>query len=175
MPRGKMISSDDVSDSGPIPPSCRAPRWVVTVESNVRRGRVPRQAIRRAVAPLGAGEACRGCVRVVVVGDSYMRRLNRTFRNKNRSTDVLAFPLDSSFPVPAESGLIGEVYCNYDHSRRWSRRYGGTITAELSRLAVHGCLHLVGYDHHEPAGRRQMTAAENRYLRAAGLLESRSE
>jgi len=147
----------------------------VTIESALTRGRVPRMAIRRVLAPLGPREARHGAVRVVVAGDSHMRRLNRDFRGKNRPTDVLAFPWGNCFPFRGEQELIGEIYCNYDHARRWSRRYGGTITAELSRLAVHGCLHLLGYDHHQPAERKLMTAAENRCLLAAGLLDSRLE
>lgn len=146
----------------------------MAIESALTRGRVPRKAISRVLAPLGPGESRHGTVRVVVAGDSHMRRLNRDFRGKHRPTDVLAFPWGNSFPFRGEQELIGEIYCNYDHARRWSRRHGGTITAELSRLAVHGCLHLLGYDHHQIADRKRMTAAENRYLLAVGLLESRS-
>jgi probable rRNA maturation factor len=156
-------------------PHRRSPEWKVTIDSALTRGRVPREAIRRVLVPVGPGEARAGEVRVIVVGDSHMRRLNRVFRKRNRQTDVLAFPLEDPFPFPGELRLIGEVYCNYDHARRWVRLHGGTVTAELSRLAVHGCLHLLGYDHHTPAAGRRMAEAENRYLLPAGLMKSRSE
>lgn len=149
-------------------------RWTVTVERSIRQGRIPRSAICAALEQVGKGEHLAGSVRVIVVADAFMRRLNQTFREKDRSTDVLAFPLGDPFPVAGAVTLMGEVYCNYDHARRWQRQFGGTIAAELSRLAVHGCLHLAGYDHHRPGERKQMTAAENRYLRDAGLLAVRT-
>jgi probable rRNA maturation factor len=103
-----------------------------------------------------------------------MRQLNRRFRKKDRTTDVLSFPSGPSFPSPGERDAIGEVYCNLDHARVWTRTYGGSQSAELARLAVHGCLHLLGYRHHTARERRAMMARENRYLAAAGLIASRT-
>ena len=146
--------------------------WSVIIESAVTRGRVPREAIRRVVESLGHKGTRGREVRVVMVSDSHMRRLNRDFRGKDKPTDVLAFPWGDSYPSTGEVKLIGEVYCNYDHARRWSREHGGTITDELARLAVHGCLHLLGFDHHRPTDRKRMISAENRCLKTAGLLAS---
>ncbi len=146
----------------------------VKIERSIRQGRIPRKLIVAAVEQVGRGERLSGSLRIIVVGDSFMRHLNRRFRMKDQPTDVLAFPLGNPFPNAGASSLIGEVYCNYDHARRWHQEHGGTIAAELSRLAVHGALHLAGYDHHHPGERKQMTAAENRYLCDAGLLEIRT-
>jgi probable rRNA maturation factor len=148
----------------------RSRGWSVIIESAVTRGRVPREAIRRVVESIRHKGARGRQVRVIMVGDSHMRRLNRNFRGKNTPTDVLAFPWGDSYPSTGEVKLIGEVYCNYDHARRWSHEHGGKITDELARLAVHGCLHLLGFDHHRPADRKRMALAENRCLKAAGLL-----
>ncbi|MBI3872564.1 MAG: rRNA maturation RNase YbeY [candidate division Zixibacteria bacterium] len=100
-----------------------------------------------------------------------MHDLNKRFRRRNRPTDVLAFPFDNG---DGHSGMMGEIYCNYDHARRWRVEHGGTIADEILRLAVHGCLHLLGYDHHTAADRRRMTRAENRYLVREGLIGART-
>ncbi|MBI5868545.1 MAG: rRNA maturation RNase YbeY [candidate division Zixibacteria bacterium] len=152
----------------------RKARLTVKIERSLKQGRIPRKLMVAAVEQVGQGEKLSGSIRIIVVGDFFMRDLNRKFRMKDKPTDVLAFPLGKPFPSAGASPLIGEVYCNYDHARRWHREHGGTIAAELSRLAVHGALHLAGYDHHRPGERKQMTAAENRYLCDAGLLEMRT-
>lgn len=119
-------------------------------------------------------EAGGGTVQVVIVDDVVMRRLNRRFRGKDKTTDVLSFPMGGGMPGIDGDELIGEIYCNYAHCRRWTAEHGGTIAAEVLRLAVHGCLHLFGYDHHEPAEQARMRRAENRYLRAGGLILART-
>jgi probable rRNA maturation factor len=112
-----------------------------------------------------------GAIHLIVTRDPVMRRLNREFRGKNRPTDVLSFPLLGAQGNGTE--LIGEIYCSHDHCRRWSKENGGTVNDELLRLAAHGCLHLLGYDHHNPRDQKHMAAAENRYLLAAGLISAR--
>jgi probable rRNA maturation factor len=149
--------------------------WRVTIARGPVRGRVPRTAVNRALDRVGRGERMRGEVRVVVVGNRQMRRLNRRFRKKDRATDVLAFPAGPAFPSPAVVELIGEIYCNLDHARRWTRLHGGTQATEMARLAVHGCLHLLGYRHRTDTERRRMSAREDRYLQQAGLLTVRTE
>ncbi len=147
--------------------------WTVIVERGITHGQIPRQSIQRALTHVGHGEQQRGIVRVIVVDDDRMQQLNRDFLGRDRVTDVLAFPLENTHSVFWEEGLIGEIYCGYDHAIRWRREHGGTIRAELCRLAVHGCLHLFGYDHHSEQDQRRMAAAENRYLAEAGLISSR--
>jgi probable rRNA maturation factor len=169
---------DSIQENSDTDPSKRSSssreRWRVAVERGFSGARIPRAAISRVLQRVGQGEKARGEIRVVVVDDRQMRQLNRRFRKHDRSTDVLAFPTGPSFPSPVDQGLLGEVYCNFDHARRWKRAHGGSQSAELARLAVHGCLHLLGYRHRTPAQRRAMTAREDRYLADAGLIAMRS-
>ena len=170
-----MESIPDTPDTDPLErsaPRRTKRRWRVTIERGVARGRVPRTAISRALARVGVGEKAGGEVRVVVLDSRRMRRLNRRFRKRDRATDVLAFPSGPAFPI--DDNLLGEVYCNLDHARTWTRSRGGTLSAEMARLAVHGCLHLLGYRHRTPEEHRAMMARENRYLREAGLLAVRA-
>lgn len=169
-----MDATPDSPDTDPLERTAyRRRRWRVTIERGVRHGRVPRAALSRVLATIGPGENAKGDVRVIVVDNRVMRRLNRRFRKRDRPTDVLAFPSGPAFPLPLGDDLLGEVYCNLDHAREWARTHGGTLTTELARLAVHGCLHLLGYRHRTLTEQRAMTARENRYLSTAGLLTVR--
>lgn len=143
------------------------------IERAIDGVRVPRARLASAVLLVLRQERRPGRVNVVIVGDEQMQRLNRRYRKRDKPTDVLSFPLDDDSELGGTGSLIGEVYCNHDHCRRWQREHGGTIADELQRLAVHGCLHLLGYDHHTRADRLAMSRAEDRYLRSVGLITKR--
>lgn len=144
----------------------------VRIIRDVEGVRLPTSRIRRLLSQVIEAEAGRGTVQVVVVNDATTRRLNRNFRGKDKSTDVLSFPMDDIVPGPEPERLIGEIYCNYQHCVRWAAEHGGTAGDELLRLAVHGCLHLFGFDHHTPRDQILMANAESRYLDAEGLIRA---
>lgn len=80
-----------------------------------------------------------------LVGDGRMRRLNREYRKKDRTTDVLAFAMrESASPVLA---LLGDVVISVPTARRQAKEGGRSLSEELAWLLVHGVLHLCGYDH----------------------------
>ncbi len=96
-------------------------------------------------------------VAVWMVGDRVMRSLNRRFRGKHSSTNVLAFPTPSEFPrVPEEPWNLGEVYLN--------PTYISEHGENIEYLLVHGILHLVGFDHEEKDGRIKMERLEQKIL-----------
>jgi probable rRNA maturation factor len=107
-----------------------------------------------------------GAVTIVFTDDAGIRDLNARFRDQDRATDVLAFPL------PDEDGYLGDVIISLERARAQAPRFGNDREAELARLIVHGLLHLLGYDHHRPQDGRRMKAAERRGLGlfAAGSL-----
>lgn len=149
------------------------PNWQVVIERGVNGGRIPRRLITKSLMAVGQDQKASGEIRVIVVGNRRMRELNRRFKDKNRATDVLAFPAGPAFPSPAGGNLLGEIYCNIDHAREWTRTHGGRQSSELARLAVHGCLHLLGYRHRTTRERRAMMRRENRCLANAGLIALR--
>jgi probable rRNA maturation factor len=110
------------------------------------------------VAPARA----RGAVTVAIVPDSRVRRLNRRYRRTDRPTDVLSFP-------SGEPGELGDIVIAAGMARRQARAAGHSLQAELRVLALHGLLHLLGYDHERDAG--QMARVEAR-LRARGGLRA---
>ena len=102
---------------------------------------------------------------VSLVGDVEMRRLNRTYRRRDRPTDVLAvaFEEDRLPPTAPARRLLGDIVISIETAaRRAPRRQ---IAAELERLAVHGLCHLFGHDHKRPPEARRMFRLERRLRR----------
>jgi probable rRNA maturation factor len=113
------------------------------------------------LARVAPGRA-RGEVAIALVSDARMRALNRQFRRKNQPTDVLSFPADAP---PS----LGDLVIAEGVARRQARQAGHSYAVELKVLALHGLLHLLGYDHHDPADGGRMARLERR-LRARGGL-----
>jgi probable rRNA maturation factor len=111
-----------------------------------------------AVAPVRA----RGTVTVAIVPDDRVRRLNRRYRRKNATTDVLSFSSD-------EPGDLGDVVIAAGVARRQAQEAGHSVQVEYRILALHGLLHLLGYDHEGDDGR--MARLEARLRRRGGLRE----
>jgi probable rRNA maturation factor len=109
----------------------------------------------------------RGTVSLVLVGDAAMRRLNREWRGKDYATDVLSFPDDEAPRVRGQLRHLGDVVIATGVARRQAADAGHSYGTELKVLALHGLLHLLGYDHETDAG--QMARAERRLRRKGGL------
>lgn len=121
--------------------------------------RVP--GLRRWLADIAPARA-RGTVTVAIVPDARVRALNRDYRRKDAPTDVLSFPSD-------ERGYLGDVVIAAGVARRQARDAGHSLQTELRVLALHGLLHLLGYDHERDDGR--MARLERRLRREGGLVE----
>jgi len=89
---------------------------------------------------------------VSLVDDAAIRRLNSRYRGRSSRTDVLAFNLE----VPGPSALLGEVIVSADTAARQAALLRVPVALEMDLLAVHGVLHLVGYDDADPAEARLM-------------------
>lgn len=97
-------------------------------------------------------------IAVVLIGESAMARMNRTFLGHRGSTDVISFPLG------AGANLEGEIYVNLDRAAGQAREYSVSAASELARLVIHGTLHLAGYDDRSAVKARRMKAKEDRYV-----------
>jgi probable rRNA maturation factor len=107
-----------------------------------------------------APRAARGELAIALVRDARMRTLNRTYRGKDYATDVLAFE--------GPWGL-GDVVIATGVARRQAVKAGHSYQTELRVLALHGLLHLLGYDHDDPGDHGRMARAEARLRRKGGL------
>ena len=109
-------------------------------------------------------------VTVLLTDDEALRRLNRQFRSEDRITDVLSFAFGDA-PVPMEDGpaYLGDIAISVPYARRQAAARGHSTTAELQLLLIHGMLHLLGYDHEDPAAKRAMWAVQRDLLDKLGL------
>lgn len=102
-----------------------------------------------------------------LVGEVAMARLNETHLRHAGATDVITF--DYGPPPVAEAGerwLCGEVFICVEVARRQAREFGATWSAEVTRYAVHGLLHLAGFDDLSSGPRRAMRREEDRLVKA---------
>ena len=109
---------------------------------------------------------------VVITDDEAVRELNRQFRDVDAPTDVLAFGSGEEgdfVTAPGEPTYLGDVVISYPRAVAQAEEYGHSINRELALLAVHGVLHLLGYDHADEAERMEMWARQNEILESLVL------
>ena len=126
------------------------PKWTIRVKEIIQ---LARRVFR------GQGKHDVEC-NIIFINDHRMIKLNSTYFDHRYATDVLSFPFDE-----LSGGVIsGEVYVDLDQARRQAKEYHVTIKNEVSRLVVHGILHLTGHADTTQRGKRFMTKLENEYL-----------
>lgn len=120
--------------------------------------RIPLARMRRAVKNVLEGEKVKKAeVNIVVMDDTSIHEMNKTYLNHDYPTDVITFYLD-------ERPLAGEIYISAETARMQAAEYGVSFTNEMMRLAAHGALHLVGYDDATDEEREKMRTLEDKYI-----------
>jgi len=140
----------------------------VLVRSQLRRVRIDQSRLTRlAQATLSLVGERTADLGVMLIGDRSMRRLNRQYRKKDRTTDVLAFSMrEESAP---RSAMIGDVVISVPTAAKQANQLGRSLDEELIALLVHGILHLCGYDHERSErDARHMRQRERWVLRRLG-------
>jgi probable rRNA maturation factor len=112
-------------------------------------------------------------VSVIIVGKEKMRAINRAYRQMDRWTDVLSFPLwepgEEWVSAAQEAILLGDIVICLPQAREQAAAYGHSLQRELGFLAVHGFLHLLGYDHQTEAEEEEMCRKQEKALAKIGL------
>jgi probable rRNA maturation factor len=106
-----------------------------------------------------APRSARGAVGIAILPDARVTALNRKYRRKNKGTDVLSFPGIGNY--------LGDIAISRGKAQKQAKILGHSLRIELRVLALHGLLHLLGYDHESDNGR--MARAETRLRRKARL------
>ncbi len=106
---------------------------------------------------------------VIIVDKDYIRELNKTYRNKDMETDVISFALEDDKTFNPEERVLGDIYISIDRVHSQAKEYGHSEIRELCFLAVHGMLHLLGYDHMQKDEEKEMFSLQDKILEASGI------
>ncbi len=113
--------------------------------------------------------ACRTIVIALrLTDDAQMRQLNADFRQKDQATNVLSFPSTEAEALMPDS-FLGNIAIGYETVQREAVQDGKDFLDHLRHLLVHGCLHLIGYDHQQTTEAEEMEALEIKILAALGI------
>ncbi len=119
-------------------------------------------------ATLAAEQHAGDAVTLVVTSDEAIAELNLHYRGVDGPTDVLSFPAQEPTPgfvsAPEMSGYLGDIVIAFPYTQRQAAELGRNVADELRLLAVHGTLHLLGYDHGTPAEEAAMWAQQDAIL-----------
>jgi rRNA maturation RNase YbeY len=159
--------------------SVRPRRWKIHLSTQSKALRIPPAEIRSLlskilgcvegeIAPKNVSE-----IHLLLVNDARMREINFEFRKKDKPTDVLSFPqftpqeMRGERPVGEEAGsYVGDLVISTETTIKQAKRFKVSLKAEVTRLLVHGVLHLCGYDHEKvPAREAQRMRRRERAIR----------
>jgi probable rRNA maturation factor len=158
------------------------PEWEITVdidEQFAAEGAGAEDALIAAISAVLRYESIGNAgVAVVVTDNDYVQRLNRDYRGVDAPTDVLSFAaqegeaLDASFAPEAAEEIdcyLGDLILAWPYAAAQAAHYGYPVQTELQLLVVHGCLHLLGYDHDTDENQAEMWAAQHAILTGLGV------
>lgn len=137
----------------------------VTLARKCRRLRFPWHPLRSVLEHVLEVHGESGDLEVALVSDREIRRVHAEFLEDDSPTDVISFRLAEA-GTSAQDGVLGLVVVSVDTALRESARRGLASDEEAALYAIHGTLHIVGYEDHGPRVRRRMRAAEAKYLAA---------
>lgn len=112
-------------------------------------------------------------ISIVLSDDSYIRKLNRQYRNLDKPTNVLAFPMQEGEFSDVSPGLLGDLVISCETAQKEADTVGITLEERMSQLLIHGILHLVGYDHE--TGPSDADEMERKSLELLRLIEQNRE
>lgn len=115
-------------------------------------------------------------VSITFVDNESIRQLNKDYRGIDQETDVLSFALDEEdqagdipFANGSEIHLLGDIIISLEQAKLQAADYGHSLEREVGFLAIHGLLHLLGYDHQKTSETEEMRGTEEKILQASGL------
>lgn len=112
-------------------------------------------------------------VSITIVNDNEIHNLNKRFRNIDRPTDVLSFPLinfsKEKLPKSDIKVYLGDIVISIDKAKEQAKEYGHSLSRELGFLTAHSMLHLLGYDHMVPEEEKIMFKKQEDILNLLGL------
>jgi len=147
-----------------------APSIGITIESPLWKA-VPSLSatLRRAIKTAWSPDLENAEVAILLTDDEALRTLNRKWRGRDEPTDVLSFPSNRRGRKHATSVFLGDIAIAYGITAREAAAEGKLLHHHLTHLAVHGFLHLVGYDHESHDEAEAMESLERKILSRLGI------
>jgi len=147
---------------------------VTAPEVHVSRGTLPRRELSRFVRQVCEAIPLAGETSILLTTDTAIQALNRKFRRKNKPTDVLSFPPESS---AAESAYAGDLAISLETAGKQAAAHGHSLLHEVQILLLHGLLHLAGHDHERDSGQMKQLeqALRQQFALPLGLIQRSSE
>lgn len=112
-------------------------------------------------------------VSLMLVNDQRIHTLNMEYRGVDRATDVLSFALQEEMDEEPDSefedDMLGDIVISVERAREQAEEYGHSFEREIVYLAVHGALHLLGYNHEEENDKQEMRSKEEEVMAKLGL------
>lgn len=142
---------------------------IEVLEEEVTLREEERSLVERACETALKSEGASGDITVLISTPERIRTLNRDFRNVDAVTDVLTFPAAEGDSVlgPAD-GYLGDIMICYARAEEQAAEFGHPLSRELAFLAVHGTLHILGYDHMQPEEESVMRQRQREILEEMG-------
>ena len=106
---------------------------------------------------------------IIIVDNEYIHKLNRDYRNIDRPTDVITSALEDYEDIKLEHRMLGDIYISIDKAKSQAIEYGHSFKREICFLAVHGFLHLLGYDHMNKEDEEEMFSLQELILNEANI------
>ena len=111
-------------------------------------------------------------ISITFVGKDEIYKLNKEFRNVDRPTDVLSFPMDTDFLIEGVDPMLGDIVICMDVAKDQAEDLGHSLDREIMYLSCHSTLHLLGYDHINEDEKRQMRAREKEVMKILGVFKN---
>ncbi|WP_408605683.1 rRNA maturation RNase YbeY [Anaerocellum danielii] len=116
-------------------------------------------------------------ISVLIVDNNFIKELNRNYRNVNKETDVLSFPifefkngkLLEDIVIMEDEIPLGDIVISIEKAAQQAKEFGHSLEREVAYLTVHSVLHLLGFDHIEEDDRKVMREYEEQILQSMGL------
>ncbi len=133
--------------------------------NNLTRKKVDEEKIKKIGEKILRLEKMRGGISIAFVGEKRIRKINKSYRKKDKATDILSFAQNKKFPLVSQEKMIGELIVCLAVVKKNALQDKISFEDELTRVLIHGILHLLGYNH-EKGGReaRRMKEKEDHYL-----------
>lgn len=112
-------------------------------------------------------------VSISFVDNVEIKELNKMYRNIDKATDVLSFPMDEDILVPMP--LLGDIIISIETAREQANELGHSLNREICYLIAHSMFHLMGYDHMEEEEKKEMRLKEKQVMKDIGIFKAREE